>query len=149
MTPLAKRLLIALCISFGLNLLAAGVVLGRAFDRGRAKGAPNRARDAGAERAPEKAHGKLQRGFVRRGPEGMESRRAVRKAREDVRATLEKEPFDAAAFEAALGRVRSETTRGQEVLHRKLVENAKRGPDERRKLGVIFGRGIGHDGEPQ
>jgi uncharacterized membrane protein len=147
-TPLAKRLLIALCISFGLNLLAAGVVLGRVFDRGRGKGPPDRARDAGAERAPEKSHGKMPRAFGRRGPEGMESRRAVRKAREEARAALEKEPFDPAPFEAALGRVRAETTRGQELLHRKLVENAKRGPEERRKLGVIFGRGTGH-GEEQ
>ena len=145
MTPLAKRLLIALCISFGLNLLAAGVVLGRSFERGRAKG-PSRVRDAGAERAPDKAHG-MMRGFGRRGPEAVENRRAARKAREEARAALEKEPFDPAAFEAALGRVRAETTRGQELLHRKLVENAKRGPEERRKLGVIFGRGIGHDAE--
>lgn len=147
MTPLAKRLLMALCISFGLNLLAAGVVLGRVFDRGRGQGPLNRARDAGAEHMPDKPHGKT-RGFARRGPEAVESRRAVRKAREEARAALEKEPFDAAAFEAALGRVRSETTRGQELLHRKLVENAKRGPEERRKLGVIFGRGIGR-GEEQ
>jgi uncharacterized membrane protein len=146
-TPLAKRLLIALCISFGLNLLAAGVVLGRAFDRGRGKGPPNRGRDASAEPMREKPHAKMQRGFARRGPEAMESRRAVRKAREEVRAVLEKEPFDPAAFEAALGRVRAETTRGQELVHRKLLENAKRGPEERRQLGVIFGRGIGHGKE--
>ena len=146
MTPLAKRLLVALCISLGLNLLAAGVVLGRAFDRGRGKG-PHRDRDAGAERAPEKPQGAMRRPFGRRGPEGMERRRAVRQAREEARAALEKEPFDAAAFEAALGRVRAETARGQESLHQKLVEDAKRSPEERRKLGVIFGRGIGHDGE--
>ena len=146
MTPLAKRLLIALCISFGLNLLAAGIVLGRSFERGRERG-PNRGRDAGAEHAPDGPHAKRQRVFARRGPEGIERRRAVRKAREDVRAALEKEPFDPAALEAALGRVRSETTRGQELLHHKLVEDAKRGPEERRKLGVVFGLGIGHDEE--
>ena len=142
MTPLAKRLLVALCVSLGLNLLAAGVVLGRAFDRGHG---PKRFRDAGAERAPEKRPGAMWRQFVRRGdPEGLERRRAVRKAREEVRAVLEKEPFDPAALDAALGRVRAETTRGQETLHRRLLEDAKRGPEERRKLGVIFGHGIGH-----
>lgn len=147
MTPLAKRLLVVLCISLGLNLLAAGVVLGRAFDRGRGKGPPHRERDAGAERGPEKPPGAMRRPFGRRGPDGAERRRAVRKAREEVRAALEKEPFDAAALEAALGRVRAETTRGQESLHQKLVEDAKRGSEQRKKLGVIFGRGIGHDDE--
>ncbi len=148
MTPLAKRLLIALCVSFGLNLLVAGVVLGRVFERGRGQG-PNRVHDAGAERAPGKPRGMMQRSFGRRGPEALENRRAARKAREDARAALEKEPFDPAALEAALGRVRAETARGQELLHRKLVENAKRGPEERRKLGAIFGRGIGHEREQE
>lgn len=147
MTPLAKRLLVALCVSLGLNLLAAGVVLGRAFDRDRGQG-PKHGRHAGAERAPEKQPGELRRRFGWRGePEGMERRRAVRQAREQARAALGKEPFDAAAFEAALGRVRAETARGQEALHRKLVEEAKRGPEERRRLGMIFGRGIGHEPE--
>jgi uncharacterized membrane protein len=147
-TPLAKRLLIALCVSLGLNLLAVGIVLGRSFDRGGPRG-PGRVRDGGAPGRPAKADGMLHHALGKRGPEMLESRRSARRAREDARSVLEKEPFDAAAFEAALARVRSETTRGQELVHRRLSENAKRGtPEERRKLSQVFGRDSDRAGPP-
>jgi uncharacterized membrane protein len=145
-TPLAKRLLIALCVSLGLNLLAAGIVLGRSFDRGGQRG-PARARDGGVPRGPEKPEAMLHRGPGRRDPAMLESRRSARRAREEARAILEKEPFDSAAFDAALARLRSETTRGQELLHRRVSENAKQGtPEQRRKLGAVFGRALDRAG---
>lgn len=100
-------------------------------------------RDGGVERGPGKPDGMLHRALGKRGPEMLESRRSARRAREDARAVLEKEPFDPAAFDAALARVRNETTRSQELLHRRLSENAKRStPEERRKLGAVFGRAL-------
>jgi uncharacterized membrane protein len=100
-------------------------------------------RDGGVERESGKPDGMLHRALGKRGPEMLESRRSARRAREDARAVLEKEPFDPAAFDAALARVRNETTRSQELLHRRLAENAKRStPEERRKLGAVFGRAL-------
>jgi len=60
---------------------------------------------------------------------------AVRAARRAVRDALVAEPFDAAALESALARLRTETNGAQVALHAALVEAARElGPEERRHL---------------
>jgi uncharacterized membrane protein len=137
MTPLAKRLSIALAVSIALNLLLAGILVGRAFHRGplpdRDKPALHRERDG--RRAP-------LRGLYREHDDELrDKRRAIGAARRTARAALEAEPFDRAALERALEALRKETGASQEIMHKAIVDAASKGsPEERKKLGFALDR---------
>ncbi len=147
MTPLSRRLIIALAISGALNLLCAGIFVGGFIHRSRAR-AMN-ARD-------EATHGMRdgrQRAERRRGPgpfggilaghreELLEHRRATAEARKAVVTSLEQEPFDAATLDKALGGLRAETAKTQEFVHQTLERAARDGDAEaRQKLARGFDR---------
>ena len=145
MTPLAKRLSIALAISVAVNLLIAGIFVGRAFHRRPPPPEHDKSalhRESDGRRAP-------LRGLYREhGDELRDKRRAIGEARRTARAALEAEPFDRAALERALEALRKETGASQEIMHKAIVEAASKGsPEERKKLGFAIDRtALGADG---
>jgi uncharacterized membrane protein len=144
MTPLAKRLSIALAVSIALNLLLAGILVGRAFHR--PPHPPERETPAfrgerDGNRAP------LRKLLREQGGELKEKRRAIAEARRTAQTALEAEPFDRAALERALEALRDETVASQKIMHGAIADAATKGtPEERRKLGRSLARvGLGGD----
>lgn len=137
MTPLAKRLGIFLALSIGVNLLFAGLWLGHGL-RGRGLHGPMRGAYSAEGDGPRR-HPALRRAFESRAPEFAERRQATRMARQKVAESLEQQPFDRAAVEAALSALRNENLRSQELLHGQLVGLAEHGsPELRREIGRTF-----------
>jgi len=138
MTPLAKRLSIALAVSIALNLLLAGVFVGRALYRR----PPPPERETPAFRGEHDGRRAPLRGLMREhGDELREKRRAILDARRKAQAALEAEPFDRAGLEGALEGLRKETVASQEIVHRAIVNAASKGsPEERTKLGRALER---------
>jgi uncharacterized membrane protein len=168
MTPLSKRLIIALVISVAVNLLFAGLFAGAALHRSRMRaerghmlppphgmgpreGGPRgnerrpRARDEpGSEDEPERREGR----GPRRGPmfgglladEMRPRREEAMKARAAVHDALVHEPFDPAALDRSLTALRAETTTTQDILHKKLVELSSKDAATRAKLAQGFER---------
>jgi uncharacterized membrane protein len=150
MTPLAKRLSIALAVSIAINLLLAGIWVGRAFRHPRP---PRGERDVPALQGERDGRrGPLRGVFREHDDELRDKRRAIGEARRTAREALEKEPFDRAALESALANLRKETGSSQEIMHRAIVEAAaKSSPEERKKLGQAlerFGPGSGRERGP-
>ncbi|HEX6277129.1 MAG TPA: periplasmic heavy metal sensor [Polyangiaceae bacterium] len=138
MTPLAKRLSIALAVSIALNLLLAGIFVGRAFHR--PPHPPEREMPAfrgerDGKRAP------LRKLLREHGDELRERRGAIAEARRRAQTALEAEPFDRAAVERALEALRNETVASQKIMHDAIAGAASKGtPEERRKLGHALDR---------
>jgi uncharacterized membrane protein len=145
MTPLAKRLSIALAVSVAVNLLLGGIRAGRAF----------RKSHRGADDVPalrperEERRGPLRELYREHSEEFRENRRAIVEARKAARAALEKEPFDRAALESALATLRKETVASQEIMHRSILVAAETGSPEKRKelAGALQRSGPGRHGE--
>jgi uncharacterized membrane protein len=170
MTPLSKKLVIALVISGALNLLCLGLFAGGAIRRhqrhdmkerfehvrGPAPG-PRGGADAREGRREGRPDGKPERGPRRGGerpfaklfsehPEEMEQHRhAIAEARQAARDALVKEPFEPAALEQSLAKVREQTAVMQADLHRRLVDVARSGTKESREK---LGRGFDFAGPP-
>ena len=167
MTPLSKRLIIALVISVAVNLLIGGVFVGSAVHRrqmraergqfmplprgpgarfGAAPGGPGEERPrgmpSGREGFRERRHGGPFGGTLAGHTEEMQARRkAVAGARSAVHDALVHDPFDPAALEKSLGALRTETVTTQELLHKAIVEAAQKGDAETRtKLARGFDR---------
>jgi uncharacterized membrane protein len=142
MTPVTKRLAIALAISIGVNLLFAGFYLGLRVQRSKQPPphASVGARMHGVDRAGPRAHpGPSRRTFGDRHPELKEHRQKTAAARGAVRAALEQEPFDKALLERALEGLRKETSESQTLAHRALVETAARADTQaRRQMATEF-----------
>lgn len=138
MTPAAKRLAILLAVSIGLNLLLAGLWIGRGMHR------PHHDRGGAAAATHEPGHRKqpaLRRAFKENAPQIARHRQATQQARAAVASALEAEPFNRAALDAALDALRVETLKGQEALHQGLSEVARQGsPQARRELSQAFRR---------
>lgn len=144
MTPLAKRLSIALAVSVALNLLLGGILVGgRAFRKSH-----RIERDVPALH-PEHLERRTALRDLDLGPGFQEKRRAIAEARKTARAALEKEPFDRAGLESALATLRKETVASQEIMHRSILAAAETGSPERRKelAGVLQCQGPGRHGE--
>jgi uncharacterized membrane protein len=144
MTPMTKRLAVALAISLGVNLLLAGVLVGMRAQRFLHRGPPPPASFAASAEKPERGaprfrHGGMKRAFGEHRQEFKERRQQSAAARGAVRAALEREPFDKAELERALESLRRETAESQLLLHRALVETAAAGGQEaRRELARDF-----------
>jgi len=70
----------------------------------------------------------------------------VRQAREQVRAALQREPYDPAQLEAALGSLRKRSGEVQDDMHRMLIEGAGQlSPEERQRLANsrLLGKAFG------
>ncbi|HEX5100099.1 MAG TPA: hypothetical protein VFV94_11395 [Polyangiaceae bacterium] len=165
MTPLSKRLIIALVLSVAVNLLLGGVFVGAAIHRHRMRAerampmpprgfGPHEAgpRDERSQRAERKQHdrregreGREGRG-PRRGPvfggllaDDLRPRReAVAKARADVHEALVREPFDPAALERSLSAFGTESATTQDLVRKRIVELSKKDPETRAKLAHGF-----------
>jgi uncharacterized membrane protein len=164
MTPLSKRLIVALVISVAMNLLIGGILAGSAIQRSRLRadrehalaGPRGRGHDGDRELAPRGERGERGpreggRGARRGGAFGgliaghreeMVARQsAVATARGAVRDALTHEPFDRATLERALTGLRTETTTTQELLHKAILDAAQSGDAEARsKLARGFER---------
>lgn len=135
-----NRFVVLLALSIGLNLVLAGVLIGSRFARGHGH-------------HPEPPHSGMRAG---RGFDGAlsphraelgEHRRASAKARSEVQAILNRDPLDRAALDAALAKLRAETTQSQEILHRALGDAAEKAPiEQRRELGKWLSMGRGRGG---
>jgi uncharacterized membrane protein len=147
MTPLAKRLSIALAVSIALNLLLAGIFVGRALHR--PPRLPEREMQAlRGEREGNRAP--LRRLLREHGDELKERRGAIGEARRTAQAALEAEPFERAALERALESLRNETVASQKIMHGAIADAAAKGtPEERKKLGHALDRvGLGGERRP-
>jgi uncharacterized membrane protein len=129
MTPLAKRLWIALAVSVTVNLLLGGIMIGKAVRK------PHRIQvDAPALRPErEDRRGALRELYREHGEEFKATRHAIAEARKAARAALEKDPLDRAELESALSTLRKETTASQEIMHRSILAAAETGSLEKRK----------------
>ena len=152
MTPLSKRLIIALAISGALNLLCVGLFVGGAIRRHRmhderaqggpgfrgprGEGGPRLGRREGGpagERAGRRGDGPFGGVLAGHREEMMARHRATSDARRAVEQSLAHEPFDPAALEHSLRALRGETVTTQELLHKTLFEAARDGDAETRK----------------
>jgi len=130
MTPWVKRLSIALSISVALNLLAVGFALGRRAHR------PSK--DIGETHVgPPGGHkrGLWRNAFEPHRAELRGQQDALKKARQAAREALVAPTFERQKLDQALSNLRSETAKGQELLHRALGDAAVRAePAARRDL---------------
>jgi hypothetical protein len=147
-TPLVRKLSIALAVSVALNLFALGFLVARGFHGHRGHGGPPEAREELHAR-----HGRKARGFGPYAAELSEARRTAMRshrrgiadAQRAVTRALAAEPFDRAALQAALQALRAQQAAAGEAAHDALVELAgKLDAPGRRALaerGPGFGRG--------
>lgn len=154
MTPLSKKLVIALAISGALNLLFLGLFAGsllhrarvradeRALHGPRGEGGP-RARGRAGAREGRRHGGPFAGLFAAHHEEVVARRRAAMAARKAVEASLEREPFDPAALEQALAALRKETATTQERMHEVILDAARHGDAAMRKrLAQGFDRAV-------
>lgn len=151
MTPIVRKLGIALAVSVAVNLFTLGFLAARGFhgsrgQEGRAHGAEEQRMRRGRD-----SHGA--HGFGPYAAELSEARRtavrghrqAIVEAQRAVTAALGAEPFDRAALQAALQALRAKQAAAGEAAHDALVELAdKLDAPSRRALaerGPGFGRG--------
>lgn len=120
MSVLAKRLSWLLALSMGLNLFFIAYGASRWLRRPDMHGAAAHPVDGRGEHRG--------RGFGRLlgapSPALRDQHRALSDARRGVGVALLAEPFDAQKLSSALDTLRTTTSRGQELLHQKLVERA-------------------------
>jgi uncharacterized membrane protein len=165
MTPLSKRLIIALVVSVAVNLLLGGVFVGAAIQRHRmraergmmmppprgsgareAREARDEERPPRAERKPRDRREGREGRSPRRGPifggllaDDLRPRREViMKARADVHDALVHEPFDPVALDRSLKAFGTETITTQDILHKRILELAKKDAETRTKLARGF-----------
>ncbi|MEM1190806.1 MAG: periplasmic heavy metal sensor [Pseudomonadota bacterium] len=141
-----NALLLALLLSVAVNLLVAGIVLGRmGLERGHHEPPP--AAWAARELSPE-----TRRVVRRRMVEQLEAvrplRRELRSAQSGVRRAVSAEDFDPQALKDALAELRRVTNRYQELLHNNLAEIAAGLPPEERSALVRAAMLRDRGGEP-
>jgi hypothetical protein len=161
MTPLAKRLTLALALSIGANLLLAGYALGYGWRRAlpaasglTAAGQPvgwagrgmGRGRGMGMGRGQGLGLGPggpaLRAAVQLRSGELGTCRQDIQKARSAVQDALRREPLDRKVLEQALANLRAQSARAQEVAHQAVLQAAiGETPEQRSELADDFGRG--------
>jgi uncharacterized membrane protein len=134
---------VVLFVSLALNLFLAGM-LGAGWVK--RDGAHSTGREPGPsemlfharEALGQGQHPRLRSVLDARRPALVEHRRAMRAARDEVRQSLESEPFDPERLSQALAALRRETTSSQAVLHESLVELARgMNVEQRRRLAGL------------
>jgi len=167
MTPLSKRLIIALVVSVAVNLLLGGVFVGSAIQRHRMRAErammmPPPPRGFGPREARDDDRSQRERRYRERrearereasdarvprrgGPFGglladdlRPRREVIAKARAGVHDALVHEPFDAAALDHSLSAFGTETVTTQDILHKRILELAKKDAETRAKLAHGF-----------
>ena len=131
--PARRWLKIALAVSVAINLLFIGLAAGRVFGPGPfgRMGAFERA----AEALPPAEADQFRQIMRQHRSRMADEFKAMRQAREDVRAALRAEPFDRTRLERALAEVRQRSEATQQSLHAALVEGAARmSPEGRERL---------------
>ncbi|MFO7177754.1 MAG: periplasmic heavy metal sensor [Pseudomonadota bacterium] len=129
------RPLLWLALSVGLNLLLGGVLVG-SYLAGSPREKPPFEMPGSPRHGPQPPHARRIAGEVLapHREELRERRKQVAAARAEARAALEREPYDPEAFERALTRLRAETTKSQEAVHRAMARAAASADPERRRL---------------
>ena len=120
MSVLAKRLSWLLALSMGLNLFFIAYGGARWLRCSDAHGVEVHAHEGRSEHRG-RGLGTL---LGPPTPELRDQHRALSEARRAVGVALQAEPFDAGTLRTALTALRTTTSRGQELLHQKLVERA-------------------------
>lgn len=123
-------LLGALLISVAINLLAAGVLLGRAGARPHSGPPPGAW--AAQDLSPETRR-RVRQQMSARVDAVRPLRAELRRAHGRIRSAVEAEPFDPEALRAALENLRSVGDRYQQLLHDNLVDMAADLPSEERE----------------
>ncbi len=119
----------ALVVSVALNLLIAGVLIGR-FSSRHPPTPPPGAWAAGELSAETRS--RVREHMARQMESVRPMRRELRDAQDGIRAAVLAEPYDPEALKAALARLRSVTSRYQQLLHEGLAEIAAELPVEER-----------------
>ena len=136
MTPLTKRLVVALSLSVGLNLFLVG--LGTAHLLGRR----HRVARPRALFGLDDGNPQLRQRYRSYREKLRPHRKTLRKSRKAVRQAVSAEPFDREALERSLAQLRSDSDRSQQALHAALVELASDlDASQRKRLGRSFMRG--------
>lgn len=131
MGTLTRRLSWALALSIGLNLFLLGFGGARWWRMQR----PHEAPHAEPHDGPHGRGHAVWRRLVPPTPELRAQHRTLSDARQAVRDALTAEPYDGAQLERTLGALRATTSKSQELLHERLVqEAAKLTPEQRREL---------------
>jgi uncharacterized membrane protein len=141
-----NALLLALLCSVAMNLLVAGVVIGRAGGEPPREPPPM----AWAARELEPEVQQMLRSRMRKMlPSVRPLRREIRSANLEVRRAMGRDEFDREVAGAALARMRAATNRYQALLHENLIEVAAELPVEQRAtlLRAALNRG-GGGGKP-
>jgi uncharacterized membrane protein len=151
MTPMLRKLSIALAISLGLNLFLGGFLVSRALmrrhheqARGHRADGPHHPHGMGPhpmlgplgmlqDLEDPKLHKHAEQVFGARRERFERDRKRMGEARAKVAEALSREPPDRAALEAAFGELRSVTTTSQAELHAGLIELAPTMTPEQRQ----------------
>ena len=140
----ARILGVLLAVSLAINVFILGFLAARAWQRPGPGGGPGGPRGAPAtlfhaDRVlGDTSPGKLKWLTHEQRKELVPRWRALRQARREAEQTLRAEPFDRAAFESALERVRGETINTQSTLHGLLVGLAEgMTPEQRAELARL------------
>jgi uncharacterized membrane protein len=145
-TPIVRKLSIALAVSVALNLFGLGFLAARGFGAHHRHDGPPHAGEELRARRMRGGHGfgpfATQLSEARR--EAMRShRRAIADAQRAVAAALAAEPFDRAALEAALQALRAKQAAAGEAAHAALVELAVKLDTKGRRALAERGPGMG------
>jgi uncharacterized membrane protein len=151
MSQPARVLSVLLAVSLAINIFVLGFAVARVWQRpGQHDRGPGREGPLfHADRIlGETGGGKLEWLSREQRRELVPRFKALRRARQDAEQALRKEPFDRAAFEQALERVRGETVNVQSALHGLLAGLADgMSPAQRDELARLNWQGRGRHGE--
>lgn len=151
MTPLVRKLVIALAVSIALNLFGLGFLLAHRMRRHEqfAMHPPGMRPPAGMDFGPRRMmrdmHGLGPSGeqFIDARREAMRAHhRALRDSQDAVNKALIAEPFDPAALTSALGALRARQAAAAQAAHGALVELASKLDASQRRALAERGRGM-------
>lgn len=123
MSPMTRKLAIALCVSLALNLFLAGFLAARAAFGRRPHGPRDPRGPFAAMMEGEPGEADVVREVMRRHHDALRGERSrLRDARREVTEALAADPFERARLERALAETRAHTAASQRAMHDALVE---------------------------
>lgn len=129
----AALLVGALILSVCINMLAAGLILGKGWGTPRSKRGGEHAVERLLETLPEQTRAAARSRFEAHRPELRDRLSAVREARKNVAALLGRPEVSREQLDAALAELRSRSADAQQVVHQAMVEAAADMPPEARR----------------